>query len=81
MNPDGESCEFALVVADAWQRKGIGSRMLSVLMDAARARGIRVMEGQVLAENTAMLSLVRRFGFRVRRSPGNPGVYDVSREL
>ncbi|HEX7044699.1 MAG TPA: bifunctional acetate--CoA ligase family protein/GNAT family N-acetyltransferase [Burkholderiales bacterium] len=81
MNPDGESCEFALVVADAWQRKGIGSRLLSVLMDAARARGIRVMEGQVLADNTAMLSLVRRFGFRVRRSPGNPGVYDVSREL
>jgi acetyltransferase len=81
MNPDGQSCEFALVVADAWQRKGIGSRLLAMLIDAARARGFRTMEGQVLAENDAMLSLVRRFGFRVRRSRGDPGVFDVSRPL
>ena len=35
MNPDGESCEFALVVADAWQHRGIGSRLMQALMEAA----------------------------------------------
>jgi acetyltransferase len=81
MNPDGESCEFALVVADAWQRKGIGTRLVTLLMEAARARGFRVMEGQVLAENSAMLALVKRLGFGVKRIDNYPGVYSVSRAL
>jgi acetyltransferase len=81
MNPDGESCEFALVVADAWQRKGIGTRLVTMLMEAARARGFRVMEGQVLAENAAMLTLVRRLGFDVKRVDNYPGVYNVTRTL
>ena len=37
-NPDGESCEFALVVADDWQRKGLGRRLMGQLIDVARAR-------------------------------------------
>lgn len=81
MNPDGESCEFALVVADAWQRRGIGSRLLTMLMEGARNRGFRMIEGQVLAENAPMLTLVRRLGFRVERTPNSPGVYNVSRAL
>lgn len=81
MNPDGESCEFALVVADAWQRKGIGSTLLGTLINAARARGFRSMEGQVLAENAPMLALVKRHGFRVKHTPQGGNVYDVSREL
>ncbi|MFL6622965.1 MAG: GNAT family N-acetyltransferase [Sulfurifustis sp.] len=81
MNPDGESCEFALVVADAWQRKGVGSRLLRVLIDAARARGFRVMEGQVLSQNTAMLALVRRLGFTVNKTPGFATTCDVTLNL
>lgn len=81
MNPDGESCEFALVVADAWQRKGIGARLLTLLIEAARERGFRVMEGQVLAENAPMLALVKRYGFIVTRTPNAGNIYDVSLAL
>ncbi len=81
MNPDGQSCEFALVVADAWQRKGIGARLLAKLIEAARVRGFRVMEGQVLAQNAPMLALAKRFGFQVTRSPGAQNVCDVSLTL
>jgi acetyltransferase len=81
MNPDGESCEFAVVVADEWQGKGLGTRIMSQLMLSARARGFKTMEGQVLADNTAMLELVRELGFVVRPDPENPGVYLVTREL
>ncbi|HEY9198438.1 MAG TPA: bifunctional acetate--CoA ligase family protein/GNAT family N-acetyltransferase [Gammaproteobacteria bacterium] len=81
MNPDGESCEFALVVADAWQQRGIGSRLMQALMEAARSRGFRTMEGEVLASNQPMLALVRDLGFNVRTSPDDPAVKRVSRAL
>ncbi|HYA38208.1 MAG TPA: bifunctional acetate--CoA ligase family protein/GNAT family N-acetyltransferase [Candidatus Methylomirabilis sp.] len=81
MNPDGTSAEFAIVVADAWQGKGIGTRLLGMLMEAARAKGLKSLEGEVLAENAAMLSLVRRLGFSAQPVPEAPSVYAVYREL
>jgi len=65
INPDGESCEFALVVADAWQHKGIGHRMMDALMDIARDKGLKTMEGEVLGSNRNMLGLVTSLGFSV----------------
>jgi len=81
INPDGDSCEFALVVADDWQRKGIGSRLMHSLMDAARAKGLQSMEGEVLSTNTDMLALARRLGFAVHTSEEDPGIKMVSRRL
>lgn len=80
-NPDRESCEFAIVVADSWQHRGIGTRLLALLMEAARAKGFKFMEGEVLAENVAMLNLVRKLGFSTRQEPESPLIYAVSRAL
>jgi len=74
MNPDGRSCEFAIVVADAWQHKGIGSRLLRCLMEAARDRGLQSMEGEILADNQPMLRLITALGFTVRTSGEDAGV-------
>ena len=38
-DPDNESCEFALVVADNWQGRGIGPIMMNRLFDAAKRQG------------------------------------------
>lgn len=57
------SCEFAIAVADAWQHKGLGTRLLQALMAAARSAGLRVMHGEVLAANHKMLSLMAQLGF------------------
>ena len=73
-NPDGASCEFAVVIADDWQRKGLGRRMLALLVDTARARGLRSMIGHVLAENRGMLQLCQSLGFVVSDSPEGPMV-------
>ncbi|BAU47657.1 acetyl-CoA synthetase [Sulfurifustis variabilis] len=81
LNPDGESGEFALVVADEWQAKGIGSRLLGALIDAARSRGLRSIDGEVLEENAPMLHLVRKLGFEVHPSPDDPHVKTVVRRL
>lgn len=62
-------CEFAIVVADAWQGRGIGWRMMTKLIDIARSRGIPEMNGEILSGNRAMLQMVRRLGFQTSRHP------------
>lgn len=68
-NPDGRTCEFAVVVADAWQQKGIGRRLLETLITVARSRGLEVMVGHILATNEPMLALCKRLGFRIGDHP------------
>lgn len=80
-NPDGSSCEFALVVADAWQHKGIGLKLMSSLMEVAAAKGLKLMEGEVLASNHAMLALVERLGFTVRTSEEDISIKRVVKTL
>jgi len=72
---DPSCCEFAISVIDAWAGTGLGSAMLRMLVDAARDRGVREMEGIVLAGNEAMLRLARRMGFTVTRHPDDFGLY------
>ncbi|MEJ2576476.1 MAG: bifunctional acetate--CoA ligase family protein/GNAT family N-acetyltransferase, partial [Gammaproteobacteria bacterium] len=81
INPDGLSCEFAIVVADAWQRRGIGSRLLGALMEAARQRGFREMTGEILSSNRHMLELVTNLGFQVHSRSDDPSIKRVSRPL
>jgi acetyltransferase len=80
-NPDAESCEFALVVADQWQRKGLGRKLLASLLDAARAKGLKRMEGEVLAANQAMLRLVAGLGFTIADNPEDPAGKRVIKPL
>ncbi len=68
-NPDGQTCEFAIVVADSWQCKGLGRRMLELLIEVARARALKAMVGQVLAGNQPMLALCIKLGFEISDHP------------
>jgi acetyltransferase len=74
MNPDGDSCEFALVVADRWQNRGIGSRLMNALFEAAREHGIERMEGEILSNNQNMIKLTRSLGFSLVTSPDDEGI-------
>lgn len=62
-NPDGETAEFALVVADEWQHRGLGTRLMSCLIDAAREMGLKSLRGEILANNVKMLGLMKRLAF------------------
>lgn len=81
INPDGNSCEFALTVADAWQRRGVGPRLMERLMHVARERGLETMAGEVLAQNPRMLRLCKRLGFSALRSHDDAEIIVVSRPL
>lgn len=81
VNPDNESCEFALVVADNWQGRGIGPIMMERLFDAARAQGLKTMYGEVLANNKGMLKLMARLGFKVEPHPEDRALTWVTKPL
>ena len=79
--PDGETCEFAVVVADEWQGRGIGTRLMRPLVADARARGLSRMDGFVLFENSNMLKFVSAIGFKVAADPDDPSLARVSLRL
>ena len=75
------SAEFAVVVADAWQRKGLGRRLLQVLLEHARDAGMDEMTGVVLATNTPMLRLAHSMGFAVTAEPDDATIRRIRRPL
>jgi len=77
----GNSCEFAVTVADDWQGVGLASRLMRELIQAARVHGLTQMEGFVLASNSGMLGLARRLGFTVTTDPHDPAVKIVRLDL
>jgi len=78
-DPDGKEAEFAVVVGDSWQGKGLGAKLLEHIISIAKERGIRHLWGLVLAANTTMLSLARQLGFTIKKVSSNE--YRVSLEF
>jgi len=78
---DGDDCEFAIVVADDWQDRGLGRLLMLLLIDTAHARGLKRIVGDVLAINGPMLSFVSELGFRVAPSSDDPTIRRVERDL
>jgi len=79
--PDGETCEYAIVVSDDFQARGLGSRMMSRLMEVALARGLKTMVGYVAADNEGMLQLCESLGFACEREPDDPHTRRVVLDL
>jgi acetyltransferase len=75
---DGETAEFALVVADAWQGRGLGRILLERLRQEAHKAGYKALYGHILQANREMLDLAQRLGF-VQESAEGADVTVVSR--
>jgi acetyltransferase len=65
-NVDGTTCEFALVVADDFGGKGLGSRLMLSIMEVAREKGLTEIEGLVLVNNPGMLRLMKGLGYSIK---------------
>jgi nucleotide-binding universal stress UspA family protein/L-amino acid N-acyltransferase YncA len=59
---DETAAEPAIVVADDWQGRGVGSRLLAALAARAREEGIRQFVAPVLAENAESIAVFERLG-------------------
>ena len=80
-NPDGETVEFALAVADGWQKRGVGRKLMSAIIECARAKGYRAGVGDVLALNSKMFKLMTSMGFTIHPHPEDPAVKRVIKPL
>jgi acetyltransferase len=80
-NPDGRGAEYALVIADAWQARGLGRCLMTCLIEAARQQGLAYIEGLVLANNRPMLSLMTGLGMVNDPDPDDPGMRRVWLDL
>jgi acetyltransferase len=80
-NPDKKSCEFAIVVSDMMQGKGIARLLMQKLIEIARNRGLESMEGQVLANNHRMLELMTSLNFQINTDPEDSDIKEVVTRL
>ena len=64
-----DDAEFAVLVTDAWQGRGIGTELLRRLVEIARAEGVAVLGAQMRAENVGMRKASERLGFTI--TPGS----------
>jgi len=62
--------EFSVITGDPWQGKGIGAELLKRCLAIAKERNMETVWGIVLAENTQMLKLGRKLGFKIKMIPG-----------
>jgi len=81
VDPSGSSCEFAAAVQDAWQGSGVAGILMNELIGVARRRGLKTMEGIVLANNARMLKFTRQLGFSVHHDAEDRSIVRVLREL
>ena len=73
--------EFAIVLSDAWQRYGLGAKLLASLIDAARRNGVRRLVATTLSANSGMLALARRMGFRLALNPTSAAITNLTLDL
>jgi RimJ/RimL family protein N-acetyltransferase len=75
-----DTAEAAITVVDDMQRKGVGTVLLVELLRAAKARGIRTIRAEVLADNDTMRMILERAG--ATKVPAESGegtiAYDLS---
>lgn len=81
VGPDPDTCDFAIVVADAWQNRGLGTRLMQHLIELARRHGVTRMVSVDLAENVEMRELARDLGFACRVDPDDAHQVVYSRRL
>ena len=82
MEPSGpDEVEMAVAVADAWQRHGIGRRLLVAAMAWAECHGIDRLRASMLSTNVAILGLVRSMGHVVTLTMPSAGVMEATIEL
>jgi acetyltransferase len=81
LDESGRDAEFALVVADAHQRHGIGRALLERLAQHARERGVQRLVGDVLWDNAPMMAMVRALGGKLVASAANVSVLQARFEL
>ncbi len=76
-----ENAEYAILLRSDWKGRGLGWKLMKLLIDYAHAEGLRKLGGQVLAENQLMLDMCKDLGFQIRTDPDDPTLRRVDLSL
>jgi acetyltransferase len=69
MDADYRTGEFAVVVHDEHQGRGLGYKLVDLLIGVAQEKGMQSIQGVVLTENKVMLEICERLGFTITPMP------------
>jgi RimJ/RimL family protein N-acetyltransferase len=78
---DNQSAEYAIIVRSDLKSHGLGWQLMQITIAYARAKGLRMIEGQVLHENTTMLKMCSELGFAITMDAKDPAISNVRLEL
>ena len=76
-----EKAEYAILIRSDLKGRGLGWKLMELMIRYARSEGLRRIEGQVLRENIMMLQMCAELGFQVADDPGDKTVKIVSLKL
>ncbi len=81
LDADHEHGEYAILLRSDLKGQGLGWKLMKYMIEFARDEGVKVVEGQVLSENHAMLSMNQALGFHIEDDPAEPNVKKVTLDL
>jgi acetyltransferase len=81
IDPDRTNCEFAIVVADVWQKRGIGRKLMNALISHLQVSGIKQISGSVIKSNSVMRKFIKQMGFEETDAPDDPSTLLVTKHI
>ena len=76
LDPTSGMGELGIVVAEAWQKRGVGTALVRRLVEVGKGHGVKGLRADVLVSNPGMIGVLRRVGLREIPLP-SAGVYAV----
>jgi len=78
---DRKRAEFAVIVQQDMQGRGLATHLMRRLLDWAPEHGLTEIVGEILAENTPMLDLARGLGFILSHHSDDPQIIEARLQL
>ena len=79
-DPDHDTAEYAVLVADPWQGRGAGGHLTDYCLEIAKTWGVKRVIAQTLAENSRMLAMFQKRDFHLEHNP-DEGLMMVRKDL
>ncbi len=76
-----ETGEFAILLRSDVKGRGLGWKLMELIISYARSEGLKQIEGQILRENSVMLAMCHELGFRIESDPDDPHICKVTLSL
>jgi acetyltransferase len=76
-----ETGEYAILLRSDLKGRGLGWALMQLIIEYARSEGLKAISGDVLQENTTMLTMCRDLGFEVKADPVERGICNVKLRL